>query len=218
MMADPAVQRANMVAAQLRPNDVTDARIRDAMLNIPREQFVPEAYLPVAYAERCIPLEGARTLLDPRTLAKLLQLAEIGPGDRVLDVGCGTGYSTAILSMLASEVVGLEESKTLADRVRENLRALGVANASIVSGKLAEGCPQHAPFDVIFMNGAVDHEPTELLKQLTGNGRLVVIKRDGSAGHGVLYLRHKDAIGERSAFDAHVPLLPGFERPPSFVF
>src|SRR5436190_17525620 len=145
-MADTAVQRANMVAAQLRPNDVTDARIRDAMLTIPRERFVPASYLPVAYAERCIPLDGARVLLDPRTLAKLLQLADIGPNDRVLDVGCGSGYSTAILSMLAAEVIGLEESQALADRALGNLQGLGFANVAVVTGKLAQGCPQHAPF------------------------------------------------------------------------
>jgi protein-L-isoaspartate(D-aspartate) O-methyltransferase len=216
-MADTAVQRANMVAAQLRPNDVTDARIRDAMLTIPRERFVSAAYLPVAYAERCIPLEGGRVLLDPRTLAKLLQLANIGPNDRVLDVGCGSGYSTAIVAMLAAEVVGLEETSELAARAGENLRALGLANASIVTGKLTQGCPQFAPFDVIFMNGSVGREPAELLEQLNANGRLAVIRRDGSAGHGVLYVRHENAVGERSAFDAHVPLLPGFERPHSFV-
>jgi protein-L-isoaspartate(D-aspartate) O-methyltransferase len=217
-MADTAVQRANMVAAQLRPNDVTDARIRDAMLTIPRERFVPASYLPVAYAERCIPLDGARVLLDPRTLAKLLQLADIGPNDRVLDVGCGSGYSTAILSMLAAEVIGLEESSGLAAQGNDNLRALGLANASIVTGKLSQGCAPRGPFDVIFMNGSIDREPEELLKQLKANGRLAVIKRDGSAGHGVLYLRHESAVGERSAFDAHVPILPGFERSHSFVF
>ena len=216
-MADTAVQRANMVAAQLRPNDVTDARIRDAMLTIPRERFVSAAYLPVAYAERCIPLEGGRVLLDPRTLAKLLQLADIGPNDRVLDVGCGSGYSTAILAMMAAEVIGLEETSDLAARATENLRALGLANASTMTGKLTQGCPQRAPFDVIFMNGSVEREPAELLEQLNANGRLAVIRRDGSAGHGVLFLRHENAVGERSAFDAHVPLLPGFERPHSFV-
>jgi len=217
-MADTAVQRANMVAAQLRPNDVTDARIRDAMLNIPRERFVPNASLPVAYAEQCIPLSGGRVLLDPRSLAKLLQLADVGPEDRVLDVGCGTGYSTTVLSMMAAEVTGLEENKDLADQAAENLRSLGIANASIVTGKLAQGCKQQAPFDVIFLNGAIDCEPTELLAQLAADGRLVVVKCEGSAGHGVIYVRHQDAIGERSTFDAHVPLLPGFERPRSFVF
>jgi len=217
-MADTAVQRTNMVAAQLRPNDVTDARIRDAMLTVPRERFVPAPYLPIAYAERCIPLDAGRVLLDPRTLAKLLQLADIGPEDNVLDVGCGSGYSTTILSMLAREVTGLEESKALAESATENLRVYGVANASIVTGKLAQGYPQRAPFDVIFVNGAIEREPTELLAQLNKNGRLAVIKREGSVGHGVLYLRHDDAIGERSAFDAQVPALPGFERPRSFVF
>jgi len=217
-MADTAVQRANMVAAQLRPNDVTDPRIRDAMLMVPRERFVPAPYLPVAYAERCIPLDGGRTLLDPRTLAKLLQLAGIAPEDRVLDVGCGTGYSTAVLSLLAREVIGVEESEKLAHQATENLRALGIANASIMTGKLTQGGPQRAPYDVILMNGSIERDPAELLGQLDGNGRLVVVKRDGSAGHGMLYLRHENAIGERSVFDAHVPVLPGFERPARFVF
>jgi protein-L-isoaspartate(D-aspartate) O-methyltransferase len=217
-MLDTAAQRANMVAAQLRPNDVTDARIRDAMLTVPRERFVPGAMAPVAYMERCIPVGAGRVLLDPRSFAKLLQLAAIRPDDRVLDVGCGTGYSTAVLSLLAGKVVALEENPELAAGAEANLRALGVAHAQVVTGPLVQGCPDRAPFDVIFLNGAIETEPTTLLAQLKDGGRLVAIHRDGAAGHARLYLKHDGAIGERSAFDAQVPLLPGFEKPLSFVF
>ena len=217
-MLDTAAQRANMVAAQLRPNDVTDARIRDAMLTVPRERFVPAGFAPVAYMERCIPVGPGRVLLDPRCFAKLLQLASVGPNDRVLDIACGMGYSTAILSLLGREVVALEEDAELAARAEGNLSALGLTNARVVCGPLALGCPNEAPFDVIFLNGAIDREPTELLGQLGDGGRLVAISRDGAAGHAVIYLNHEGAFGERSAFDAAVPVLPGFEKPPRFVF
>jgi len=217
-MLDTAAQRATMVAAQLRPNDVTDARVRDAMLTIPRERFVPEAMAPMAYTERCIPLGGGRVLLDPRSFAKLLQLAQIGPSDAVLDVGCGTGYSSAVLSLLADRVVALEEDAGLASRAETNLRALGAGNARVVRAPLALGCPQDAPFDVIFLNGAIEEEPLALLEQLKDGGRLVAIRCDGAAGHARLYLKHDGAIGERSAFDAQVPVLPGFEKARSFVF
>lgn len=217
-MLDTAAQRANMVAAQLRPNDITDARIRDAMQTILRERFVPEAMAPVAYAERCIPVGGGRVLLDPRSFAKLLQLAAVLPDDHVLDVGCGTGYSATVLSLLAGEVVALEEDPGLAARAEANLGALGVANARVVMKPLAQGCPEQAPYDVIFLNGAIEREPAELLAQLKDGGRLVAVRRQGAAGHAVLYLKHQGAIGERSAFDAQLPVLPGFEKPRSFVF
>jgi protein-L-isoaspartate(D-aspartate) O-methyltransferase len=217
-MLDTAAQRANMVAAQLRPNDVSDARLRDAMLTIPRERFVPADMLPVAYAERCVPVGAGRVLLDPRAFAKLVQLAEVLPDDHVLDVGCGTGYSTAVLSLLASEVVALEENAALAGQADSNLRALGVNNARVVLGTLTQGCPKEAPFDVIVLNGAVECSPGELLAQLKDGGRLVAFRHDGDAGHAVLYVNHQGAIGERDAFDAKVPVLTGFERRPSFVF
>ena len=217
-MPDTAAQRANMVAAQLRPNDVTDSRLRDAMLVTPRERFVPASFAPVAYMERCIPLGPGRVLLDPRSFAKLLQLADVGPGDRVLDVACGTGYSTAIAAALGREVVGLEEDEELAARAAHNLAALGLANARVVCGSLVSGCPDAAPFDVIILNGATEREPESLLGQLSDGGRLVAIQRNGAAGRAVIYLNHEGALGERSAFDASVPVLPGFEKPPRFVF
>ena len=217
-MLDTAIQRTNMVAAQLRTNDVTDARVRDAMATIPRERFVPEASRPVAYMECCIALGGGRVLLDPRCFAKLLQLAAVKPEDVVLDVGCGTGYSAAVLSLLAGRVFALEEDPELVARAADNLREFGAGDAQAIRGPLTKGSPEHAPFDVIVLNGAVEVEPTALLAQLKDGGRLVAVGRDGAAGHARLYLNHRGAIGERNAFEAQVPVLPGFEKPRSFVF
>ena len=215
-MSDSVQQRANMVTTQLRANDVTDARLIKAILTVPREPFVPGPLAALAHMEGCIPLGNGRVLLDLRSLGKLAQLAAIGPEDRVLDVGCGTGYSTAILSELAGEVIGLEEDRDLAASATENLRA--AANAEIVCGRLTDGLAAKAPFDVIFLNGAVDNAPDTLLQQLNNGGRLVGIVRDGAAGHARIFLKHDGAIGERSAFDATVPVLPGFENSRSFAF
>jgi protein-L-isoaspartate(D-aspartate) O-methyltransferase len=217
-MLDTAAQRANMVAAQLRPNDVTNSRLRDAMLTVPRERFVPAAFAPVAYMEGEIPLGPGRVLMEPRAFAKLLQLADVGPNDRVLDIACGTGYSTAILSFLAAEIVALEDSAQLAAQAQANIQALGLANARVITGTLTQGCPDAAPFDVIFLNGAFTREPSELLAQLGDGGRLVAIRRAGAGGHGVIFLNHDGAWGERSVFDAVVPVLPGFENPARFSF
>jgi len=217
-MRDSAAQRANMVAAQLRPNDVTNSRLRDAMLTVPRERFVPAAFAAVAYMEGEIPLGPGRVLMEPRSFAKLLQLADVGPDDRVLDIACGTGYSTAILSHLAREVVALEDSAQLASQAQANLQALSVSNARVNTGTLTAGCPKDGPFDVIFLNGAIACAPAALLAQLGDGGRLVAVRRNGAGGHGVIYLNHEGAWGERSVFDAVVPVLPGFETPQRFAF
>ena len=215
-MLDSVQQRANMVATQLRTNDVTDARLIRAILAVPREPFVPGPLAALAHMEGCIPLGNGRVLLDLRSFGKLAQLAAIGSTDRVLDVGCGTGYSTAILSELAGEVTGLEQESDLAEAASENLR--GYAHTEVVCGALADGAPAKAPFDVIFLNGAVEDTPGVLLQQLKDGGRLVCIVRNEAAGHARVYLKHEGAIGERSAFDAVVPVLPGFERRRSFAF
>ena len=217
-MLDSAAQRANMVATQLRTNDVSDARVRAAMSVVPRERFVPEAVKPLAYMERCIILKNSRVMLDARSFGKLLQLATILPDDLVLDLGCGTGYSSAVLSLIAGRVVALEEDAELAAAAEGNLRALGTTNAEVVRGPLVHGWPKAAPFDVIVMNGGIEVEPAGLVKQLKSGGRLVTIWRDGAAGHARLYVNDEGSVGNRSAFDAQVPVLPGFEKRPSFVF
>jgi protein-L-isoaspartate(D-aspartate) O-methyltransferase len=215
-MLDSAQQRANMVATQLRTNDVTDPRLIKAILSVAREDFVPRALAPLAYMEGCIPIGKGRVLLDLRSFGKMAQLAGIGSADRVLDVGCATGYSTAIFSHLAREVVGLDQEGELAAIARDNLRHS--PHAEIVCAKMDEGLPARAPFDVIFLNGAVERAPLGLTEQLANGGRLVCVVREGAAGHARIFVNDDGAIGERDAFDAQVPVLPGFEKARSFAF
>jgi protein-L-isoaspartate(D-aspartate) O-methyltransferase len=213
-----SLRRAAMVESQLKTNDVTDPRLIKAMGDVARERFVPAAMTPVAYMDGCVPLGGGRVLPDPRSFAKLAQLAAIRTGERVLDVGCGTGYSTVVLSHLAGHVTGLEEDAELAHAGQKNLNALGIKNAEIVHGPLTEGSPDKAPFDVILINGAIEFRPAALLSQIEDGGRLVCVLREGAAGHGYLYLKHEGAVGERAAFGAQLPVLPGFKKVPGFVF
>jgi len=215
-MLDGAAQRANMVATQIRTNDVTDARVCRALLDVPRENFVPQSLASLAYMESCVPLLRGRVLLDPRSFGKLLQLAAIGEEDSVLDVGCTTGYSTAVLARLAARVVGLEQDLELAEIAAKNLG--GLPNVEVANDPLDKGCPERSPFNVIVVNGAVERRPDVLLEQLADDGRLVCVVRDGAAGHAFLYLKHDGAIGERSAFDAQLPVLPGFEKILNFAF
>jgi len=215
-MLDSAQQRANVVATQLRTNDVTDTRLIKAILSVPRENFVPAAVVPLAYMEGCLALGKGRVLLDLRSFGKMVQLAGIAPTDRVLDVGCGTGYSTAVFAQLAAHVTGLEQERDLADIATAHLN--GIANAQIVCSKMSEGLPAKAPFDVIFLNGAVETAPRALTEQLAERGRLVCIVQDNVAGHARLFLKEGGAVGERDAFDAQVPVLPGFEKTRSFAF
>lgn len=217
-MFDTAVQRANMVAAQLRTNDVLDGRLLRAVETVPREIFVPERYRPVAYMERCIELAPDRVLMDARCFGKLAQLAAISPADVVLDVGCGTGYSAAVLGLLAAQVFALDEQEELISLAQLRLHEVGACNVQVVRGRLTDGAPAHAPFDVIFMDGAIETEPTALFGQLKNGGRLVAVKRDGAAGHGCLYVKHANTIGERGAFDAWLPVLPGFAKQRGFTF
>ncbi len=217
-MLDSAVQRTNMVAAQLRTNDVRDARICRAMETVPRELFVPERFESVAYMDRVIELAPNRVMMDARCFGKLLQLAAIMPDDIVLDVGCGTGYSSAILALLAARVFALEEQEELASTALLRLQGLRTENVEIVRGVLPSGDPAHAPFDVIVVEGAIEERPSALLDQLTDGGRLVAVRKEGAAGYGCLYIRHGNAIGERNAFDAWLPVLPGFAKPRGFTF
>ncbi len=215
-MPDAATQRLNMVEAQVRANDVTDPRIHQAMREVAREQFVPPAKKGIAYADAPIEVVRGRYLLEPRTLSKLLQLAEVGGEDSVLDVACATGYSTAVLARLAKTVTGLEQD---ADLVRLATGALeGVRNATVVQGSFVEGFAAKAPYDVILINGAVESVPDSLLAQLSEGGRLVTAISDGALCRGVLFLRENGRIGRRVAFDANAPVLVGFRNSVGFVF
>jgi len=220
-MSDFAAARRMMVDCQVRTSDVTDQRIIAAMLDLPRERFVPERNASLAYLDRDVAVTSgnpARRLLKPMVLAKLVQAAEIGPQDRVLDVACATGYSTALLARLARNIVALEEDVTLARHARENLTALGVANAEAVSGPLPHGWQAGAPYDVIFVNGAAEVVPERLLRQLAEGGRLVGVVGRAPASKAVLYLASGGQASALPIFDAAAPSLPGFAEPPAFVF
>jgi protein-L-isoaspartate(D-aspartate) O-methyltransferase len=218
MMPDYAAQRSNMVASQILANGITDPRLLDAFGTVPREAFVRAEKRSVAYVDAAIELVHHRWLLEPRTFAGMLRLAEIQPSDRVLDVGCTTGYSTAVLARIADKTIGLEEDADLVRIASETLRALGVTGASIVQGSLAEGCASAAPYDVVIVNGAIEVPPQRLLGQLADGGRLVAISQHNAAGQAVLYLKEDGHAGRRFAFDASAPLLSGFRQPARFVF
>jgi protein-L-isoaspartate(D-aspartate) O-methyltransferase len=227
-MADFEHQRLTMVESQLRPNEVTDRRILAAMATLPRERFVPQHLSLLAYMDESIEVfparEGApaRFLLAPMPLARLVQLASIAPEDKVLDVGCATGYSTALLAQLAELVVGLEPEPELAEAARNNLRALGIDKASIVEGALADGCASEAPYDVILLNGGVEEIPHALLEQLQEGGRLVAILSRGAGtvrpGRAYLFVKVEGEASGVPHFDAGARPLPGFSPMPAFAF
>ena len=222
-MIDSRQQRINMVESQVRPSDVTDRRIIRAMLEVLREAFVPPSLQALAYMDEAVPaVESAggrpgRCLLAPRTLAKLIQLAEVGPDAVVLDVGCATGYSAAVLGRLAKAVVAVEVDAALAARASQTLRQLGVNNAVVIEGALEKGAPSHAPFDAILLNGAVPRIPGELLEQLRDGGRLVAVIADGAFGRAEVWRRTAKLFDSRPVFYAGAQPLPGFSRHAEFV-
>jgi len=208
--------RFNMIEAQIRSSNVTDPRILAAMNAVAREKFVPSAARALAYADVPVGIAQGRYLLDPRSFAKLLQLAQIKAEDRVLDVGCGTGYSAAVLARLAAEVVALEQDADLV-RIASELLANVVGKVELVQGGLIEGVKGQAPFDVIFVNGAIEQAPETLLSQLAEGGRLVAVLKDGQS-RAWLFLKENGHIGTRPDFDAEVALLAGFKKAMGFVF
>lgn len=222
-MIDYAAARLNMVESQLRTNKVTAPAVIDAFLAVPRELFVPSALRGIAYVDEDIPLGNGRALMEPMVLARLLQLAAIRPGDKVLAVGCATGYAAALLAGLSGSVIALECDKRLAAIARDLLAKLG-AGAQVVEGALAEGWPMAAPYDVILLDGAVAEVPHRLGEQLAEGGRLVGVRAPAASpvgrgmGEAVLMTRWEGVLSSRPVFDAAVQMLPGCGRVPSFVF
>jgi protein-L-isoaspartate(D-aspartate) O-methyltransferase len=211
--------RGHMVESQIRPNKVTDDRLLAAMGEIRRELFVPEQLRPVAYLDDELPLGGGRYLMEPMVVARLLQAASVERADLALVVGAGAGYEAAVLARLARAVVALEEDLQLAKLARGALVDHGIAAVSVVEGPLASGHRQRAPYDVIMFGGAVAEVPDEIVAQLAGDGRLVaVIKAAGGVGRATLTTKTGGAIARRVMFDAAIPLLPGFQPKPTFVF
>ncbi|MBT4491505.1 MAG: protein-L-isoaspartate O-methyltransferase [Rhodospirillaceae bacterium] len=217
-MPDSATARLNMVNNQLLTNKLTDDRITQALLSVPREDFVPKALRGVAYLDEDIPLGEGRYLMEPMAFARILQAAEVQATDVVLDVACATGYSTAVLAQLAATVVGLEIDEGAVAAAEAQLASLQIDNAAVVVGTLADGCGEQGPYDVIFVNGAVAEVPAAYAGQLAEGGRMVVVERRGQSSRAVLYANRDGLVSRRELFDAMIPVLPGFHMAEAFQF
>jgi len=218
-MTDFALARSKMIVSQVRPNGITDGRIIQAMASLPREIFVPEARRSLAYMDEDIDIGAGRSLMEPMALAKLVQLAEIGPGDHVLHVGCATGYATALLAALAKSVVAIDEDSSFVEAASANIARLGIANATIHKAPHAMGWSNGQPYDAILVDGRVPAVPATLFDQLRDGGRLVAVVGDNAVATAMAYNRHEGAISPRPAFEASVGRLPGFiVEGPAFVF
>ncbi len=218
-MTDYSRARRNMIDGQLRPNGVRHTPLLQAFEAIPREHFVPASRRGIAYIDEDLKVGPNRYLIEPMVLALMMQACNPQPDDTVLDVGCATGYSTAILAQLAHTAIGLESDKALAEEAQARLTELPVDNAVVVQNELPKGYKKKAPYNVILINGQIDAVPKALTDQLAEGGRLAcVIDTGGHFGEGILYERIAGYLSHRGLFNASTQRLPGFESRPTFVF
>lgn len=215
-MTDFAARRTMMVDTQVRPNDVTKFPVIEAMLSIPREEFVPPSRRSVAYTGENLDIGHGRVLLEPRTLAKMVDALDIQPGEMALDLGCGYGYSSAVIARMAEAVVAIEENEEMVAEAERRLADAGVFNVAVLAGKLTEGNARQGPYDAILVGGGVEEIPEALLEQLKEGGRIVAIFLEGSLGVARIGLRLSGQVNWRYVFNAHAPLLQGFTRQKGF--
>lgn len=206
-----------MVLSQLRPNRVTSDRVAEAMDTVPREEFVPKELRGVAYLDEDLEVAPGRFIVEPRVFGRLLQEADIKSTEVVLDIGCGTGYSAAVLGFLAQAVVAIESDPALVETASATLSRLECDNVAVVDGALADGNAKQGPYNVIHINGAISSAPQSLLDQLAEGGRLVCVL-GSNPGVATVYRRQGDRFFPRAAFDASVPALPDLMSVASFEF
>lgn len=215
-MSDYATRRTAMVDTQVRPCDVTKFPIIESMLTVPREHFVPPHMREAAYMGKNLELEDGRVVLEPRTLAKMLDALDIQSSEMVLDIGCLHGYSSAVIARMAEAVVAVEDDESRAQEAQTALTELHYDNVVVQAGTLAEGAAEHGPYDVIVVQGGVEKLPDALIGQLKNGGRIACLFMDGKLGDVRLGLKSGNEIAWRSIFNAGAPVLPGFERERAF--
>ncbi|MCF6301852.1 MAG: protein-L-isoaspartate O-methyltransferase [Devosiaceae bacterium] len=219
-MIDFAHARTEMIEGQIRPSGVFDLRVLDAISAIRREEFLTQKQAEFAYIdkEHVLQSNNSRRMPTPSSTAKLIELAEVEAGDIVLDVACGTGYSTAILAQLANSVVAIESDAGLVEQANAILAEMDISNAAVVQGNLNKGLPSEAPFDVIIIEGAVEVIPEALFDQLRVGGRLAAVVGTGNSATAVLHVKSKSGVTAFPSFNASLPLLSEFAVKPGFSF
>ena len=216
--------RQKMVDNQIRTTDVTSHSVLKAFLTVAREDFIPTPLKPLAYIDSDIQISAggadgvARFVMEPSPLAKLLQLAQITRDHVVLEIGCGSGYCAALLSLLVGSVVAVESDSELADAASERLSDGGYDNVAVVTGDLEKGYAAEGPYDLIFVNGAVETVPAALFDQLREGGRLVAAVGFGLSAQAQLFVKDGGVVSGRPAFNISVRPLPGFRKAEEFVF
>ena len=206
-----------MVDTQIRPSDVTKFPILEAFLSVPREKFVPDGKREAAYIGENFKIGQSRVILEPRTLAKLLDALDIRNDELVLDIGPGLGYSSAVISPMAEVVIAVEDDSSMANEAEEILTEVGADNVVIQIGKLEDGAPEHGPYDVIILQGGVEKIPSSILKQLKNGGRVGAIFVEEGLGTAKIGFKLNDKINWRYSFNAAAPVLPGFFKQKDFV-
>jgi len=213
---DFARARTAMVDSQVRPNAVTDFDIIRIMSAVPRENFVPSDLRELSYLDQHLPLSDNRKMLSPMRLAQLVQLADIKSTDIVLDIACGTGYAAAVIAGLAGSVVAIDDQEELVEAATEALADLDIGNVAVLAADLTKGVAKEAPFDVIFIEGAVESVSAELKTQLAEGGRIVCVEPVDGVDVAVVYTKNGGDLAHREAFNAAVPNLLAFSRAPEF--
>jgi protein-L-isoaspartate(D-aspartate) O-methyltransferase len=216
-MTDFATRRTMMVDTQVRPSDVTKFPIIEALLSVPREAYVPRSLREAAYVGENLEIAPRRVMLEARTLAKLLDALDIQPDEMVLDLGCGLGYSTAVIARLAEAVIAVEEDAALAGLAEKTLSSEGVDNAAVIAGPLVQGAAKHGPYDVITVQGAIEILPQALADQLKEGGRIGCVFMEGALGVARVGYKVDGVVTWRFVFNATAPVLPGFELRRGFV-
>ncbi len=216
-MTDFATRRRMMVDTQVRPSDVTEFPIIDAMLSVPREAFVPRDWIEAAYTGDNLPLGDDRVLLDPRTFAKMLDALNLTNQDLVLHIGAGLGYGAAVIARIAEAVVALEEDGEMASEATTLLSEHDADNVMLVEGKMAEGVAAHGPYDAILIEGGVEDVPAAVIDQLKDGGRIVCLFMEGSLGTVKIGYKNDGKVSWRFAFNGTAPVLDGFGKVAAFA-